>query len=80
MIDERNLQPGDRSPDLVIGLDQGTTGNTVLVVDRDLEDVDALPLGPVADAAHMALGGVAAVALPGRVAVGQHDQRAGALA
>lgn len=28
-----------RSPDLVIGVDQGTSGNTVLVVDRDLQVV-----------------------------------------
>src|SRR3970040_2168493 len=27
---------GARAPDLVIGLDQGTTGNTVLVIDREL--------------------------------------------
>jgi glycerol kinase len=36
---ELNRQHGARTPDLVIGLDQGTTGNTVLVVDRDLEVV-----------------------------------------
>ncbi|HSM10144.1 MAG TPA: glycerol kinase GlpK [Lysobacter sp.] len=30
---------GARTPDLVIGLDQGTTGNTVLVIDRELEVV-----------------------------------------
>lgn len=36
MIDQRMLRAGRGTPDLVIGLDQGTTGNTVLVVDRDL--------------------------------------------
>ena len=35
-IAELNRQRGARAPDLVIGLDQGTTGNTVLVVDREL--------------------------------------------
>lgn len=36
---ERKQRIGGGPPDLVIGLDQGTTGNTVLVVDRDLDVV-----------------------------------------
>jgi len=36
---------GARAPDLVIGLDQGTTGNTVLVVNRDLEVVGRATIG-----------------------------------
>src|SRR3970040_3051452 len=42
---ERRQQRGGRAPDLVIGLDQGTTGNTVLVVDRDLEVVGRATIG-----------------------------------
>ncbi len=35
-LNEPNRPRAARAPDLVIGLDQGTTGNTVLVVDRAL--------------------------------------------
>src|SRR3970282_2568423 len=44
-MDERVQQRGGRVPDLVIGLDQGTTGNTVLVVNRDLEVVGRATIG-----------------------------------
>ncbi len=44
-IGERNQQRGRRAPDLVIGLDQGTSGNTVLVVDRDLAVVGRATVG-----------------------------------